>query len=262
MNNNKAGLWLRALAQPTTYLGVAMLAFIFAGAELSADTVARGRGGRGQAQRRERRAHCSPQSISRLLTNADNTLLLLRKFYESHPDETGFIQWPTRIELQEGPRRSSIRWLDPTASSRRIELRSVRASVSTFRTWSISRRRPRRPRTGCSSASRSDPAPPGKWGIVLTRRLTAPDGSFAGIITSVVRPVAAAKTVSESRNLARTAASRLMDFDGVIYSRTVARCRHRQVSSDRGFPHAGVLKQVAHVAARASIGTSPVRWTA
>ena len=30
MNNNKARLGLRALAQPTTYLGVAMLAFIFA----------------------------------------------------------------------------------------------------------------------------------------------------------------------------------------------------------------------------------------
>ena len=35
------------------------------------------------------------QSVSRVLTNADNTLLLLRKIYESHPDETAFVLWPT-----------------------------------------------------------------------------------------------------------------------------------------------------------------------
>ena len=31
MNKNEVGGWLRALAQPTTYLGLAMLAFVFAG---------------------------------------------------------------------------------------------------------------------------------------------------------------------------------------------------------------------------------------
>ena len=80
------------------------------------------------------------QSISRLLTNADNTLLLLRKFYESHPDETAFHPVADRCRIQERPQVSVLADRTRTASSaHRATVRPP--SVSTFRTWSISRPR-------------------------------------------------------------------------------------------------------------------------
>jgi hypothetical protein len=83
----------------TTYLGLGMLAFVFAGL---AFLLIQSRAVEEDEAKRtgENVVRLFAQSISRVLTDADNTLLLLRAIYESHPDETAFVLWPTGPEFK------------------------------------------------------------------------------------------------------------------------------------------------------------------
>src|SRR5262245_55674686 len=99
MKEGKARQWLRALAQPTTYLGVAMLVFVFVARgylllqSRAADEAEAKRNG-------ENLARMVAHSIGRLLTNADNTLLLLRKIHRNVPSQAELMALATDRELR------------------------------------------------------------------------------------------------------------------------------------------------------------------
>ena len=83
----------------------------------------------------------------------------------------------------------------------------------------------------------------GEWGLILTRRLTAPDGSFAGIITTSF-DLPQLQKLFQKVELGEGSGLAMMDFDGVLYSRTLKDPSQPSLIGQR-FPHAGVLKQVA-----------------
>ena len=158
MNKNEVRGWLRALAQPTTYLGVAMLAFVFAGLIFLLLQSRAVEEEEAKTNRRERRAavravdfpradecrqHAAavaedlrkPSGRNRLYSLAD------RSGVQERPEISVLPGWPGRHHHERPP-------------TGRVPL------ASTFRTSRISRRRPWRPRTGSMSASRSGFEPP------------------------------------------------------------------------------------------------------
>ena len=240
MNNNRAGLWLRALAQPTTYLGVAMLAFIFAA--LSYLLIQSRAVEEDDAKRSgENVVRLYAESVSRLLTNADNTLLLLRRFYETHPDETDFIQWPTQDRFRKDlTLQYSLIGPDGAVKASTYGPSALGLNISDMEHFAVQ---------AATTADRLFVSKPiylrnqGKWGIVLTRRLTAPDGSFAGILASSL-DLSQVQSLFQNLQLGTDSGVSLIDFDGVIYSRTARDASQASIIGQK-FPNAGVLKRAA-----------------
>jgi diguanylate cyclase (GGDEF)-like protein/PAS domain S-box-containing protein len=238
MNGNEVRRWLRALAQPTTYLGIAMLAFIFAGVTY---LIINSRAVEEEEARRssENVVSLFARSIARLLNDADNNLLLLRKFYESHPDDTAFIEWPleltNELRLQYslvGPdgiiRASSY---GPSAVGVNIsQLDHFKAKVAATED---------KPFLSRPVKIRSI----NQWGLVLTRRLTAPDGAFAGVITASFE-LAQLQRLFQNVELGEDSGLAMMDFDGVLYTFPSSDPAQASLIGQR-FPQAGVLKYVA-----------------
>ena len=238
MNGKEVRRWLRALAQPTTYLGVAMLLSIFAGlvyllvesrkveeeeARRSGDNIVR----------------IFAQSISRLLTNADNTLLLLRKFYESHPNETNFIQWPDGFKNDLRLQYSLI-GADGIVRASSYGPAALGLDISQLEHFKVQ---------AAASEDRLFVSKPvnirsiGELGLILTRRLTAPDGSFAGIITTSF-DLPQLQKLFQKVELGDGSGLAMMDFDGVLYA-NISNDPSKPSLVGQRFPHAGVLKHVA-----------------
>ncbi len=237
--------WLRTLAQPTTYLGLGMLAFVLAGltflmiqSRVADEDDAKRTGGNV--------ARLFSQSISEALTGADNTLRLLRNIYESHPDETNFILWPTAATAEKGLEfQYSLMGPDGVIKASSYGSDIIGRDVSgteqfkDLRTATNDHLFVSKPVWLRSTK---------KWGLILARRLTGPDGSFAGIITASFQ-------LSQVHNLFRrvqlgvSSGITLLDFDGVVYARTLQGMSQSDFVGKR-FPKAGILKQVA----QASVG--------
>ncbi|MGE3159928.1 MAG: EAL domain-containing protein, partial [Xanthobacteraceae bacterium] len=169
-----------------------------------------------------------------------------RKFYESHPDETNFILWPTSaaaekgLELQYslvGPDGvvkassygSDVIGRDVSGTPQFKDLRTA-TNVKLFLSkpfWLRSTK---------------------KWGLLLARRLTGPDGSFAGIITASFQ-LSQVQNLFRRVQLGESSGATLLDFDGVIYARTLQGSSQSHFVG-KAFPKAGVLDQVA----QASVG--------
>ncbi len=244
MNKNEVRGWLRALAQPTTYLGVGMLVFVFAGL-IFLLLQSRAADEDEAKQTGENVARLFAQSVSRVLTNADNTLLLLRKIYESHPDETDFVLWPdgpgfkNDLKFQYsligpngvirastyGPTAVGVDLSDQPHFKAQVAATDDRLYVS----------KPVRIRTT------------GQWSLVLARRLSGPDGSFAGILTTSF-DLPQLQSLFRRVQLGVDSGITLFDFDGVIYARTLQNLNQLNFVG-QSFPQAGIFKHVAQAPA-------------
>ncbi len=100
----------------------------------------------------------------------------------------------------------------------------------------------------------------GKWGLVLTRRLSAPDGSFAGVVASSL-DLSQVQNLFQNLQLGTDSGVSLIDFDGVIYSRTSRDASQASIIGQK-FPNCRRSQARGTVIVQATIGTSPVRWTA
>ena len=76
-----------------------------------------------------------------------------------------------------------------------------------------------------------------------SRRLTAPDGSFAGILTTSF-DLPQVQNLFQKIELGVDSGIALIDFDGVIYSRTSSDPSQASLIGQR-FPRAGVLRHAA-----------------
>jgi diguanylate cyclase (GGDEF)-like protein/PAS domain S-box-containing protein len=242
MNGNELRRWLRALAQPTTYLGVAMLLSIVAGV---AYLLVQSRAVEVEEAKRsgDNIVRIFAQSISRLLTNADNTLLLLRKFYEDHPYETEFVQWTAAFK---NDLRLQYSLIGPDGIIRASSYgpAAVGLDVSQLEHFKVQ---------ATATEDRLFVSKPvnirsiDKLGIILTRRLTAPNGSFAGVITASFDP-SQVQRLFQRVELGDGSGLSLMDFDGVLFA-NISNDPSKPSLVGQRFPNAGVLKQVAQARA-------------
>ena len=205
----------RVLAQPTTYMGVAMLVFIYCAVAylLIADRKndfndAVGRG--------ENLVRIFDQSFSHIFKSVDASLLFIRKSYQQGPatfDLSAWVHDPSiRNELtfdftifNADGRIVDTSYSKSIVGTNRSHLEGFRAHVN-------------------SSADQLFISKPykmkinGKWAITLSRRITAPDGTFAGVIAAFLDANGLGKQVA-SVDLRKGGAFALVSFDGFMYTR-------------------------------------------
>jgi diguanylate cyclase (GGDEF)-like protein len=228
--------WLRSFLQPVTYLGVGMSLLILAGLFylISKDQEA----AYGAALRNgDNLARVFEGHISRTIKSADNTLLYLRKSYQRDPRNftvPTVAQDPefrhevllqfARIGADGVVRESS--WSGSVVGADYGDEEAFRVHLD-------------------SSADELFISKPlilkstGNWAIVLSRRLKAPDGSFAGVIAATLDPHQLEKFYS-SLDLGGDGIVSLVGFDGIIRARGGAGRSHtdtfgRSVANARTF---------------------------
>jgi diguanylate cyclase (GGDEF)-like protein len=207
--------WLRSFLQPVTYLGVGMSLLILAGLFY---LIGRDQEAAYSAalQNGDNLARVFEGHISRTIKSADNTLLYLRKSYQRDPSNFTvptvahdpefrhevLLQF-TRIGADGIVRDSS--WTGGVVGADHGNQEAFRVHVD-------------------SSADELFISTPlilkstGDWAIVLSRRLKAPDGSFAGVIAATLDPHQLEKFYS-SLDLGRDGIVSLVGFDGIIRAR-------------------------------------------
>jgi hypothetical protein len=171
--------WLRACAQTTTYLGVVMIVVIWSGAFFLASDKREYAYENAQRQG-SNLARIFAEYVSRVINGTDSQLLVLRELYQAKPQVEDLAHWVNNATLKNdlaaqfalagpdgnvmfssvGPITSPINIGDRPHFLAHVNSTSDELNISV-------------PIVGRVS---------GKSTINLTRRLSAPDGSFAGII--------------------------------------------------------------------------------
>ena len=171
--------WLRACAQTTTYLGVVMIVVIWSGAFFLASDKREYAYENAQRQG-SNLARIFAEYVSRVINGTDSQLLVLRELYQAKPQVEDLAHWVNNATFKNdlaaqfalagpdgnvmfssvGPITSPINIGDRPHFLAHVNSTSDELNISV-------------PIVGRVS---------GKSTINLTRRLSAPDGSFAGII--------------------------------------------------------------------------------
>ena len=243
---------MRVTAQPVVYLGVAMLAmlygtvaFLIVNDRVEAESNAR-RGG-------ENLVRIIEQSYSHIFQSVDASLLSLRRTYQSTPSAFSMASWagdlPVNNELafnfvivdengrvthatsRDAPSTSGIIGVD--FSDREYFQRQKNSPLDDLvfsppLTLKVSR----------------------NVAVILTRRITAPDGTFGGLVAALVDPVELGKTAA-GINLGPNGTFGLLGLDGVIRIRAVDGKADLNVSGQKVSPAEGVLTHIV----RARSGT-------
>ena len=180
-SHNNTLEWLRALAQPVTYLGIAMLMTIYAASAylISAN---REKALDETIQNAENLARLVEQSVSRAFRSADNTVLILRRSFLRDPENTDLVAWASDPDLKNDLTfQYSVIGPDGIIKSSSYGSSVIGIDVSDRTHFSI------------QAASKADTLyisepivlrTSGQHTIILSRRLSMPDGSFAGALTA------------------------------------------------------------------------------
>jgi PAS domain-containing protein len=239
LQNDHGSGWLRACAQPTTYLGVVMLAVIFS-AVLYLRALHQHNAQQSATREAENLVRIFELSISRAFRHADASIVHLRSVYQNDPKNTPLNAWTSAGHLKdELPFQISVTdaqgvIIDSTVTSAvglaigDLEHFQVHAGTKDDRLF-ISK--PVNLRMS------------GRLSIILTRPLKNPDGSFNGILSAMI-DVAALEKFYKSINLGQDGFVSLMGLDGVIRARG-GNGQSRWDLVGKHFPNAGVLRAVA-----------------
>ena len=179
MRDRRIFKWLRACAQTTTYLGVVMIGVIWSGAFFLANEK------RDYAYENAQRqgsnlARIFAEYISRVINGTDSQLLVLRELYQNNPQITDLSHWVNNAKF-----KNDLAVQFALAGPDGIVLFSSVGPVTA--PINIGDRPHFLIHTNSTTDDLYISVPivgrvSGKSTINLTRRLTAPDGSFAGII--------------------------------------------------------------------------------
>jgi hypothetical protein len=237
MHRNSIRRIVRALAQPVTYLGIAMLVFIYCAlaylliADRKTDYIAAERRG-GNLVR------VLDQSFSHIFKSVDASLLFLRKSYQQNASNFDLDTWVhdpsirNELTFDFTITDANGRVVDSSFSKNiigadRSDQEAFRVHVnSTVDDLFISK-----PLILKSS---------GKRAIVLTRRITASDGTFAGVIAALLDPNELGKYLS-SVDLGQDGTFALIGLDGVVRTRAVNGVIDWDTIGRQFPPRAGVL---------------------
>ena len=217
MNKNCIREILRALAQPVTYLGVAMLVFIYCA--LAYLIIADRKTAYMTAERRAGNlVRVIDQSFSHIFMSVDASLLFLRELYQQNPLNFDLSAW-IRDPSVKNALTFQFSLLD--AKGRVVHtsyLKSVigadRSDREYFRTQLNSTK---------DELFISEPLilrSSGRTAMILSRRVTAPDGTFVGIVSALVDPSQLAKQVG-AIDLGHNGTFGLFNFDGFVLTRVV-----------------------------------------
>ena len=154
--------------------------------------------------------------IGRTLRSADNTLRYLRNMYEGDTANFDLAAWAKNVDLQ----NDLMFQLTITGPDGRIKASTHSGPITGI---NISDRDHFRVHQNSDRDDLYISQPTllrtqNKWAIVLTRRLTATDGSFAGIVSAVVNP-RAFEAFYGSLDLGKEGVASLVGFDGIIRAR-------------------------------------------
>ncbi len=238
MHTRDRVLWLRSFLQPVTYLGLGLGAFIVAGLvylthkDQEEAYNAAARTGANLAQVFE-------GYMSRTIKSVDNTLRVLRTSYQQDPANFDLQAWARNLDVQnELTLQITIVGADGL----------VRSSTSGERL--IGRYFGDREHFQVQVHADSDEVFIGKpvvlqvrgqFAIVLSRRITAPDGSFAGIVSAVMDPQQLRKFY-DAIDLGKEVTASLVGFDGVIRARGGGKVEFRDKIGTR-LAGAGVMSR-------------------
>ena len=171
--------WLRYFAQPVTYLGVATLASIFAATFYL--LVQDARNGEAQArQQTENLAYVFEEAVARAFRSADDMALQFRRSYQRDPTGTDLVGWVRDPQIQNDLKfEYSIAGPDGV-----IIASSYRPAIG----LSIAERKHFQVHANGGDDQLYVSAPlvaknAGRMAVFLTRRLTAADGSFNGVLS-------------------------------------------------------------------------------
>ena len=211
--------WLRAFAQTTTGLGVAMIVLVWGGVVFLSGAE-RDRAYEAGLRQGTNLTRIFEAYISQVVKGTDSALLALRDFYEQDPQNFDLMRWVDKARFQndlvvqfviigrDGIMKSSS--LAPSNSpvdlSDRLHFRyHVHATTDEL---FISP-----PIVGRVS---------GKATVQLARKLRAPDGSFDGVILASLDVLQVQKFYS-SIDVGRSGVINLVGFDGIIRARSSRR---------------------------------------
>jgi diguanylate cyclase (GGDEF)-like protein len=214
MYGQKSHHWLYSLLQPVTYLGVAMAAVVVMGAIYLArkdrtddfDTALRQ--GANLAQVFE-------GFVSRTIKSADNTLRYVRMAYEHDPDDFNINDWSRDLDSQ----NDLVEQITIIGADGKI-ITSTRPGFSGIYTGDREHFQAHVDST-TDELFISKPLvlrTQNRWAIVLSRRISARDGSFAGAISAIINPHTLAKHYG-TLDLGKDGIASLVGFDGVIRAR-------------------------------------------
>jgi diguanylate cyclase (GGDEF)-like protein len=173
--------WLRAFRQPTTYLGVAVIAIVWGGIYLLASQEHE-RAYQDAARQGSNLTRVLEEYVRRVIQASDSALLTLRRSYQSDPQHFDLARWVARtqsssdlmveygiagadgivMQSSQGPIDHAVSLTDRAHFKFQAAANSDELYIGTPVIGHISR----------------------KLTIVLTRRLTNPDGSFGGTVGS------------------------------------------------------------------------------
>lgn len=212
MNRTNIQEWIAALAQPVTYLGVLLLIAIIT--TLTSLVEADRKHAVDEAVRQgDNLARLFEQFVSRSLKSADHTILFLRRSYQRNPADTDLAAWAHDPELKNdltfqfviiGP-DGLIKESSLGASALGIDV-GDRAHFRVHVDATEDRLFISQPVVLRSSGART---------VMLTRRLSAPDGSFAGVVGASFDIIQLEKFY-RSVELGHNGLATLVGLDGVV----------------------------------------------
>ena len=215
----KRRIWLRAFAQPFTYLGAILLLLVAAALVYLTDHD-RKSAYEAALIKSEADARVFEEYISRTVKGADDKLLLLRKMYRQHPGNFDLAEWTSEFTMG---RQIALHFalVGPDGVVKASTIGSVGVDVSATDSFQQA-----------SQASRANDdhliigrpyrlKPTGGWTLALTRRLTALDGSFAGVMIALLDPQQL-DSFYRSINLGSDGFASLVGLDGYIRARGTA----------------------------------------
>jgi diguanylate cyclase (GGDEF)-like protein len=207
--------WLRALRQTTTYLGVVMIVAIWSGIFLL-ENEERKRANEDGIRQASNLARVFEEYISRVIKGTDSQLLLLRRLYEQNPPDFDFARW---TDVTKGLSDLAIQFTitGPDGIIRLSNLGPIqsRVDISGIEAFHIHKSRADELYISGPMLGRIS----GKPSIQLTRRVSTPDGSFAGTIGASL-DVLQLEKFYDSVDVGRNGVISLVGFDGIIRARS------------------------------------------
>ena len=206
---------VRALAQPVTYLGVAMLVFIYCAIAYLF-----------MAHRRDdfndavhdggNLVRIFDQSFSHIFKSTDAALLFIRKSYQQNPAAFDLATWVRDPSIRN---KLTFDFTILDANGRIVDTSYSKSIIGTDRSYLEGFR------VHVNSAADqlfvSKPyrmTASGRWAISLARRMTAADGTFAGVVMAFLDPSELGNYIARV-NLGPGGAFALVSLDGVMYTR-------------------------------------------
>jgi PAS domain S-box-containing protein len=233
----------RAWAQPVTYLGVAMLAaiygvvaFLIVSDRIEAEADAKKQG--------ENLVRIIDQAYSHIFQSVDSSLLFYRQAYRKDPARFDFSSW-----AQDTPAKNEVtfnfgivdahgRVVGATRSAGTVAMSAPVGADLSDRDYF--QRQKNSPVDDLLFSAPQKLKFSDHIAIVLTRRLTSQNGTFAGIVAALVNPVELGNAAA-GLELGPQGAFGLVGLDGTMYTRVIDGKTDLNVSGLQFGPTDGVL---------------------